>query len=325
MEKNTKDFKISKKKLKRIIRIALLVLCILLVLKVISLISKDKNPNNLSNMGLAVEYKGKTYFNKWEVGIFWTKGTTEKQVTNETAYSMTLVGDRIYYITVSKDGGTYIKYLSLSDDSVNTVKNIYSNIDKFYVNGNDLYYISNENAGAIVKLNMETNEETIIAYTTIKDFQLVDDEIYFTDSVYSLYKIDINTLEITNIKSEANIKKFQVEGKYIYYYDMNQKGLYRMSLKGDKVIFISDKITENGAYNVTNKHIYFFDPETNYICKMNQKGSSIRKIVKIQSNKTKINVVGKAIYYLNTSDDATQSYQINRVKVSGGSMRKIKY
>ena len=106
---------------------------------------------------------------------------------------------------------------------------------------------------------------------------------------------------------------------------MNQKGLYRMSLKGDKVIFISDKITENGAYNVTNKHIYFFDPETNYICKMSQKGSSIRKIVKIQSNKTKINVVGKAIYYLNTSDDATQSYQINRVKVSGGSMRKIKY
>ena len=140
MEKNTKDFKISKKKLKRIIRIALLVLCILLVLKVISLISKDKNPNNLSNMGLAVEYKGKTYFNKWEVGIFWTKGTTEKQVTNETAYSMTLVGDRIYYIRNFTNHHLFIFIHSFNDYSEDERRKIFEKIRELYLNNKGYIY-----------------------------------------------------------------------------------------------------------------------------------------------------------------------------------------
>ena len=55
---------------------------------------------NYANMGLAVEKDGVIYYNKYEKGIVKVKGGKEYQITDETAYSMTVYNDEIYYLTV---------------------------------------------------------------------------------------------------------------------------------------------------------------------------------------------------------------------------------
>ena len=79
------------------------ILILLVVIFIIVLIIK-KNPDsengNFSNMGLAIENNGIVYYNKYEKGIFSSKNGKEEQLTDETAYSLNIAENKIYYLTV---------------------------------------------------------------------------------------------------------------------------------------------------------------------------------------------------------------------------------
>ena len=79
----------------------LIIAIIAVVLIVIGSNGKNKETilGNISNLGLVTENTDSIFYNKYEKGIVKVKGNKEYQITNETAYSMQLVGDYIYYLT----------------------------------------------------------------------------------------------------------------------------------------------------------------------------------------------------------------------------------
>ena len=85
--------------------------------KIIGLITKERNISNLGNMGLAYYYDGHIYYNKWEEGIFKVNKFSEEKLTDETAYSINIVDDVIYYISVSKDQEILLKSIDIPLDS----------------------------------------------------------------------------------------------------------------------------------------------------------------------------------------------------------------
>ena len=102
----------NKKKLrlnmKRIIVLAILLIIILLIFwgigkLILKLFSQEKVVGNYDNMGLAIEDGKTVYYNKYEKGIVKRENKKETQLTDKTAYSMTIINDIIYYITVSDE------------------------------------------------------------------------------------------------------------------------------------------------------------------------------------------------------------------------------
>ena len=125
MKSNEKlKIKLDKKKILLILIVIAIVLILFGIGKLISSLSKEKVMGNYANMGLAVEKDGVIYYNKYEKGIVKVKGGKEYQITDETAYSMNVVGDTIYYLTVSDLNTIDIKSVETNGDNLN---NIYNN------------------------------------------------------------------------------------------------------------------------------------------------------------------------------------------------------
>ena len=111
MIETTKEVKIKLSKRKIILTILLVIIIVVISFMIsgIKSLFKDKKISNLGNMGLAKEYDKVIYYNKWEDGIYKVKGNKETKLIDETAYSINVVDDVIYYITVSKDKEILLK------------------------------------------------------------------------------------------------------------------------------------------------------------------------------------------------------------------------
>ena len=105
MEKEKKKSKLKLNKRRVIVLIVAALLLILLLTGIINLFklifAKENSAGNLSNMGLVLEDGNTVFYNRYEDGIIKVKGNKEYQITDETAYSMTMYEDEIYYLTVS--------------------------------------------------------------------------------------------------------------------------------------------------------------------------------------------------------------------------------
>ena len=132
-------------------------------------------------------------------------------------------------------------------------------------------------------------------------------------------------LELKRVINTPIIEKFQIQGKYIYFYNTSDSTFCKADLDGENITKITDKIAKNANYNVTDKRIYYYDKENNSISSMNLKGEDIEIIKEINAKKTKINIVGDEIYYLDSSLDPKQAYQIFRVGIDGKKLKEIKY
>ena len=325
----TKEVKIriNKKKLIIAIILILLLITICITFKGIKKAKVKNNNSNLGNMGLAVTDGDTVYYNKWEVGITKAKGNSDQLLTSSTAYSMNLVKDTIYYISVSDDAEIVLKSVKTNGKDEKTIKRLFTSVSKIYVQDGFIYYVNKENnLDGISRYNIDTGEVQVITTANIRDFAVLEDKIYFTDNIENLYIMDLTGINLKRIINKPMIKEFQIQGKYIYFYNTDDNNFCRCDLNGENVQVISDRIKANSNYNVTNNKIYFFDEETNTISSMDLNGKSIKELKAIKAKRTKINVVNDQIYYLDSSEDvAGQSYQIHRMNLNGSDGRKIEY
>lgn len=325
MKSNEKlKIKLDKKKILLILIAIAIVLILFGIGKLISSLSKEKVMGNYANMGLAVEKDGVIYYNKYEQGIVKVKGGKEYQITDETAYSMNVVGDTIYYLTVSDLNTIDIKSVETNGDNLKKIKTIYTTISKIYVQDGYIYYSTNKDGNGIMKLNIETEQEEKIVKANIQDFVVQDDLIYYTDNVNSLSSVTTTGIDYKLIAGEHKIKKIQILKKWIYFYDETENALCKIKIDGSKKKVVSG-LVNNEIYNVTSKKIYYFDEVNSQICSSDLRGKSSRSIISISASKPKINIVKDFLYYLDDSKDDTQIYQMYRVKTDGSKTKTIDY
>lgn len=275
-------------------------------------------------MGLAVKGKDAIYYNKYEKGIIKVKGKEEFQITEETAYCMTLIDDTIYYITVSNTNTIDLKKVKTNGDGLSLVKTISTSISKFYIENNFLYYANDKDTVGIAKLSLETGEETIITAANVRDFVLDADIIYFTDNVGYLHSVKINGTDKKEISTEYNIANIQILKKWIYFYDEKENALCKMKKDGSSKRTVATFVN-NEMYNITSKKIYYFDEVNKQICSSDLKGKKSKAIVTLDATRTKINIVNNIMYYLDNSKIDSQIYQMYRVKTNGGQANSIDY
>ena len=327
MEKKKK----SKLKLNRrriIVLIVLAIICALFIWGTVSLFklifSDEKIVGNYANMGLAVENGKTTFYNKYEEGIVKVKAGEEYQITDETAYSMNVIGDTIYYLTLSNSNTLDLKSVKDNGDEPTKIQTLSTPLSKFYIEDGYVYYVSNKDSVGIVKLSLETKEEKKIVTANIQDFVVQNKTIYYTDSVGYLHSISINGDNLVDISKDHNIKKIQVLNKWIYFYNVKEKSLCKIRNNGEKYE-VAATFVNNEMYNVTSKYIYYFDEVNGQICRCDLKGKKSTPIVSLNTTRTKINIAGDTLYYLDDSESETRIYEMKRVKTNGGAISAIEY
>ena len=323
--------KLSKLKLNKRRIIVLIVLAIIVALIFVGIINlfktifaQNKVVGNLANLGLALESGNVSFYNKYEKGIVKVKGKEEFQITDETAYSMTIIDDTIYYLTLSNSNTLDLKSVKTNGDAQAQIKNLSTSISKFYIEDGFVYYVTNQDSFGIAKLSLETGEEKLVAATNAQDFVLENGIIYYTDNVGFLYSINVDGKNLKTLSKEYNIKKIQVLKNWIYFYNDKEQCLSKIKTDGSKVKQVTTFVT-NETYNVTNKKIYYFDEINKQICETGLNGKKSKAIVSLKANRTKINIVNGILYYLDDSQNESSIYQMYRVKTNGGATNKIEY
>lgn len=324
----------NNKKKKLMIRRALILIVLALIIcliiigisKIVSLLSPEKVFGNYSNnnMGLAIEYKGATYYNKYEKGIFKLEREKETQVTDHTAYSITIIDDTIYYLTVSTENTIDLNSVKTNGEDLKKIKTLYTANSKFYIKDGFAYYVSNKDQTGINKVSLENAEEKTVIVANVQDFILQDNIIYYTDNVGFLHSVDTDGNNLKDISTDYNIKNIQILNNWIYFYDENENALCRIKKNGKSKETVATFVN-NEMYNVTNKHIYYFDQVNKNICRADLKGKKSKVVVSLEATRTKINIADGIIYYLDNSKDNTQIYQIFRVKENGKEFQPIEY
>lgn len=321
-----KKTKLNKRRV--IVLVVAVIILVLLILGIKSLFSKlfakEIVAGNLANMGLVVQDGNTVYYNKYESGIFASKGKNERQLTSETAYSMNIVGDTIYYLTVSSSNTIDLKSVKTSGGEPEKIKTLQTIVSKFYIDNNSVYYIENGEIFGIAKYSLDSAENKILVEKHVQDFVLEKDTIYYTDDAGILYSMNINTGEQKEISKDYNIKKIQVLKKWIYFYDETQNALCKVKNDGSKEEVVATFVN-NEWYNVTSKKVYYYDSVNKQICACDLKGKKSKAIVSVTAIKPRINITNNEMYYLDTSKTTDQMYQIFRVKKNGSATNSIDY
>lgn len=318
--------------LRRLIVVIVLVLIVALIITgLIKFVANAISGNNevangnLNNRGLAIQDGNVTFYNKYEEGIYRVKGNREDKVTDETAYSMTLYNNQIYYLTVSSSNTIDLKRVDITGENLETIKTLYTSISKFYIDDGFVYYISNgSNAVELEKLDLNDNTEVTLVTSNIQDFVLEGKTIYYTDNVGYLYSINTDGTNQKEISKDYRIYKIQINKKWIYYFDEDEVALCRIKKDGSSREVVTKFVTGE-TYNVTDGEIYYFDSENKRISKTDFKGKKSVEIVSLEATGTKINVVGDTLYYLDKSKDGVTIYQMYRVKTNGKAAKEIQY
>ena len=312
--------------MKKFTKIGIVVAIIILIGIIIWISSfrKSHDNGNLANMGLVIEQDGVIYYNKYEKGIFASKNGKEKQLTEETAYSLTFFDDKIYYITVADFSNVVIKSVDKNGENLKTIATIYTSLSKFFIQENRIYYATNKGNGGIACLDLQGQNEVIVVNESVQDFCVVDKTIFYTNGANQICKTSTSAKSIC-LAEEPKAQKIQVVGKWIYYFNENENALFRLSKDGKKDELVS-VLVKNETYNVAGNYVYYFDEEAFKIARMKiGKSNQCNDIASISTAKTKINVTKNQLYYLDRSQDEGQTYQIYRVKLNGDEAEKIEY
>ncbi len=265
-------------------------------------------------MGLACEAKGAIYYNKYEKGIFSVKNGKETRLTEETAYSLNIVGNKIYYITVADFNNVVIKSVDLDGKNLTNIATIYTSISKIFETGK-----------GIAKIDLNGENEQIVLTENVQDFWVKQNKIYFVNQSNQICKVDVSGENNRVLSDNISARKIQVIGKWIYYYHPNENALFRLKNDGKKNELVSTLI-HHETYNICGKYVYYFDRENSKIARMKiGKSNQCDDLISLNVSNTKINIVNNQIYYLDKAQDSSQTYQIYRIKTNGKSVKPIEY
>lgn len=314
--------------MKKFLKILLIILILIIIVAIVIFnITKHKSSENgnMSNMGLAIKYKGVTYYNKYEKGIFAVKNGTETSLTDETAYSLTIYENKIYYMTIADFNNIVIKYVDLDNGEVKNVMTIYTSISKFYIVDDYIYYFINDVQSGICRSSINGGEETLLLIDNIQDFVIYNNKIFYVNSSNKICSFSLKNQKNIILNNDTYAKKIQIVDKNIYYYNENENALFKIDENGSKNELVSVLIN-NEIYNVCGKYVYYFDSTNSKICRMKlKKSNECNDIVSIDISKTRINIAGDILYYLDKSTNESQNYQMYRIKTNGDKTQDIVY
>lgn len=311
---------------KRLIILLTSIIIIITAFMILRKCSTKKIENgNIANIGLVAENNGIVYYNKYEKGIFSNKNGKEKQLTEETAYSINIYKDKIYYLTVADFSNVMIKRVDINGENLTTISNINTSISKIFVEDNYIYYLTNKDEKGIARMNLEGQNQELIVSDNIQDFWIYNGEIFYTNNLNQICELKISNKEIKILNDESNAKKIQIVDDWIYYYDENENALFRINKKGKNRELVS-VLVKSEIYNVSGKYVYYYDKENYKILRMKIGNSNkCEEIVDVKISKTKINIVKDELYYLDKGETDDRTYQIYRIKTNGKNAQKIVY
>lgn len=310
--------------MKKSIKIVIGIILLFVFMVMIGKFKKEDTNGNIANMGLVVTKDNVVYYNKYEKGIFCSKKGKEKQLTDETAYSLNIFEDKIFYLSVADFSNVVVKSVDLNGENRKNIATISTSISKINVENGFIYYSNNQNGNRIARMDLNGENETILLTENVQDFQVVDGEIFYVSQNNEICKVS-KSGENRILNEQAKAKKIQVVENWIYYYDENEKALFRMKKNGQKNELVS-VLVKNEMYNIAGKYVYYVDKENAKIARMKiGKSNKCDDIVNIGIVKTKINVVGNELYYLDKSSDESQTYQMYRIKITGDETKQIEY
>ena len=307
-------------------KIVVIFIVVCLILAVLLGREKSKQSNgNIANMGLAIEYEGTIYYNKYEKGIFSKKGGKEKQITYETAYSINIEDNKIYYLTVENFNDVVIKCVDTNGKNLTNLATIYTSISKIFVEDGYIYFATNKSGGGIARIDINGKNETVVIGEKIKDFHVSGGKIFYINEQNKMSKASVTGQENEVMAEEVMVQKIQVIDNWVYYYDETENALFRIDSNSKKKELIS-VLVNNDIYNVSGDYVYYLDTENSKISRMQiGKSNKCQEIVDISITKTKINIAKDELYYLDKSAHESQTYQMYRIKINGELLEQIKY
>ncbi len=316
---------------KNVIIAILLIILVIICSAIITILTRVSTSNeipvsNLSNLGLVVQDGEYVYYNKYNNGIFKSKGSEETQITEEPAYSIQINDNQLYYLAVSSEHNICIKKTDLNGENTTLVKLISTSINKFFIQDDFLYYASNMSNSGIVKLDLKSKAEQNIVNANIKDFELLDNTIYYTDDLGYLYSLEVNSLDRKTIFAGANITEFQVYKGKVFYYDAKENALMVGKIVENSTPTKLSSEVNSAYFNVYNNKIYFYNPSEKYIKSSTIDGKLVRQIISINANSTRINITqdGK-LYYLDTPKSGKTNFELHRILENGLKTKDIEY
>lgn len=326
MEKKKRKLKLNTRRVIVLIVLALLIFLILFgMFKLVSSIfSKEKIAGNLANGGRVIQDGNTVYYNKNEVGIIKEKGGEEYQITDGLAYSMTLIEDTIYYLTVSTTNTIDLMSVKTNGDELKKIKTLPTSIEKFYIEDSYVYYAIYSNIIGINKLSIETGEDVTLIAANVKDFVLDDGVIYYTDNVGYLHSVNTSGTDKKEIAVGQNIGKIQILKNWIYFYDQAEDALCKIKKDGSSKQVVSTFV-KNDIFNVTSKNVYYLDKTNKQIARCDLKGNKSKAIVSLNTSISKINISDGILYYLDTDTSNQYGERIYRVKTNGKATKPIEY
>ena len=307
---------------KRIIAIVIAVIvAVLLIIGIVklcgSLFSNEIASGNLGqNRGIAAFDGSLTFYNKDEKGLIKVKGNKEYQIVDESPYSITVVGDTVYYTTISNTGTIDLKSVKNNGENLTKIAELSSNSGKFYIDGDYVYYSKTSSNSGIARISLKDNTESMITNSMVSDFVLDDKVIYLVDSTGYLYSVNLDGSNYKEITKDYKIHQIQILNKWIYFYDQDEGCLCKIKKDGtDKQVAAT--FVNNEIYNVTSKRIYYYNAVDRKICECDLKGKKSHEIVSISAGSPKINVANNVIYYFENSTNEGQLFETKMVRTNG--------
>lgn len=239
-------------------------------------------------------------------------GTKEKKVTN--------FDDQGYYdfgengMAFEKDAK--IVYVDYETRKASTIES--GDVAQVLVRGDYIYYYMT-NKAAMTRVHIDGTGEESLASTIGYILYADNVTMYFAFNMKTLYKVDINTLELTQItNSTYSDIKVNPEKNIMAGLDATEDtiGLYIMPLDGSAV---RTKIygKNAGAFYMGQDYIFFADSVTNDLYRCNYDGSEITKLCNVSlGDENSLDEANGCLYIRDSSSPAGLHY----IPVTGGSL-----
>jgi hypothetical protein len=144
--------------------------------------------------------------------------------------SLNVIGDWIYYNDIS------VMKLNIETGELETLAHEWA--EGLTVIGDWAYYISVNYDGAIVKIQTDGSNHTIVTDGSTQHFLVTEDYIYY-EKGSSIYKIDHDGNNVTRVGNEQT-RLFTILEEWIYYINFDDDKIYRVDLEGNQRLQISE-------------------------------------------------------------------------------------
>lgn len=283
-----------------------------------TLMTQAYAPGNSNNDNLVTRQGDWVFFSGVHKRLYRMRsdGTQLKAILSEGCTDLSIVGNRLYYL--SDDPGMYHRSSDLSMASYDTVTPDYliypvntgtaiyycntygdgyiysmnlqgqnktkigTDRQVWYLNlaGDWLYYCTTDGktSGAVVKIKTDGSERTVIAEGRFSNLTPDGDWLYYCDEAQdkTLYKMRTDGSQKTSLGVMADC--FNLNDNWIFYTDNRIKMLYRMNKDGSNAMMISDYQTKQIL--LVGDWVYCYGFEDGKMIRMRFDGSEVQKIIK---------------------------------------------